>query len=560
MSPTTVTSTVTTAATHTAAHVTCPAVATDALCAVSTGAEVLQKESPTALDSSVLEILGEDPSESIQYGSEIRKELANRLEHIATTGLSKEVRKELLEAYLIPANCTKIGAPLMNAEIKAAVTDVITKRDKGIEMRQKQLACAISGLAGVINTELESSEKNNERLKQLMDIGRILCDVQHSESVTRRNFAIYSIKKDLKDHITNTKIDKYLFGEELAETLKTAKAVSKSGTELKVKSQVRSVKPFTPTSNLNWRARAPARRQQGPQRNREPAHRSSTPGPSSRHTRTPRHGYSSKTSQPPQRQQRRRSLVAACPAIEYGLLYTKEFERCKFLNLKDDDNYDRHMTLPDTLLPDFHWWLKAVKHSITKDIWQWCESRNIHIFASYIKSAENVVADAESRRTHPDIEWELADGAFKEITRKFGHPQAPCLHRNLLQIGVLDEGFRPQVTWNQMKPEKPREVKVPVLRVILVENLAACDLKAGVVLQDVTATEDQRVGGTAAGLHLVGTTPYPTLSNVSQAKLSSRRNSTLSIGLRDGPSDQPSIVTTLDDMKGHVALLFPKRI
>ncbi|XP_063635076.1 uncharacterized protein LOC134805789 [Cydia splendana] len=302
----TVTSTVTTAATHTAAHVTCPAVATDALCAVSTGAEVLQKESPTALDSSVLEILGEDPSESIQYGSEIRKELANRLEHIATTGLSKEVRKELLEAYLIPANCTKIGAPLMNAEIKAAVTDVITKRDKGIEMRQKQLACAISGLAGVINTELESSEKNNERLKQLMDIGRILCDVQHSESVTRRNFAIYSIKKDLKDHITNTKIDKYLFGEELAETLKTAKAVSKSGTELKVKSQVRSVKPFTPTSNLNWRARAPARRQQGPQRNREPAHRSSTPGPSSRHTRTPRHSYSSKTSQPPQRQQRRR--------------------------------------------------------------------------------------------------------------------------------------------------------------------------------------------------------------------------------------------------------------
>ncbi|XP_063374150.1 uncharacterized protein LOC134661866 [Cydia amplana] len=211
------------------------------------------------------------------------------------------------------------------------------------------------------------------------------------------------------------------------------------------------------------------------------------------------------------------SLVAACPAIEYGLLYTKEFERCKFLNLKDDDNYDRHMTLPDTLLPDLHWWFKAVKHSvrqikidsycleiftdasttgwgaacgnetasgvwsreeqemhinglellaaffglkvfaknrtkcqilmridnstaiayinrmggiqfphltqITKDIWQWCEFRNIYIFASYIKSAENVVADAESRRTHPDIEWELADGAFKEITRKFGHPQ-----------------------------------------------------------------------------------------------------------------------------------------
>lgn len=141
----------------------------------------------------------------------------------------------------------------MNAEIKAAVTVIITKRDKGIELRQKQLACAISGLSGLINKEMESREKDNERLKQLMDIGRILCDVQHSESVIRRNFAIYSIKKDVKD----------------------------------------------------WRAPAPAYRQQGPQWGRRPAYQP-RPGPSARHIRVPRHDNSLKTSQPPQRHHQRR--------------------------------------------------------------------------------------------------------------------------------------------------------------------------------------------------------------------------------------------------------------
>lgn len=209
-------------------------------------------------------------------------------------------------------------------------------------------------------------------------------------------------------------------------------------------------------------------------------------------------------------------LVAACPAVEYGWVYTKEFERCKFLNLDGDDNYDKYLNLPNTLLPDFYWWLNTIDNSmhrirnddysleiysdasttgwgaacgddsasgqwsncerikhinylellaafialkifakdlsncqvllrvdnstaiayinrmggiqfphlsgIAKQIWQWCEERKIFVFACYIKSCENIVADAESRRNHPDIEWELSDYAFKTLTRKFGHP------------------------------------------------------------------------------------------------------------------------------------------
>lgn len=40
-----------------------------------------------------------------------------------------------------------------------------------------------------------------------------------------------------------------------------------------------------------------------------------------------------------------------------------------------------------------------------------------------IRSADNKTADAESRRVHPDIEWELADWAFQKIVTLFGTPE-----------------------------------------------------------------------------------------------------------------------------------------
>ncbi|KAJ2940861.1 hypothetical protein O0L34_g10122 [Tuta absoluta] len=60
--------------------------------------------------------------------------------------------------------------------------------------------------------------------------------------------------------------------------------------------------------------------------------------------------------------------------------------------------------------------------AIAKQIWQWCETRKIFVYASYIKSSDNVIADAESRKTHPDIEWELTNAAYHDIIKKFFCP------------------------------------------------------------------------------------------------------------------------------------------
>lgn len=255
---------------------------------------------PLALDAILeedfLEILGEDPSQATVFGKEIHLGLAKRLEHISVNGLDNNSRKEILKKYLVPNNCTLIGAPLLNAEIKAALPEPTWRRDKGIEARQKQLAVAISCLSGIISTHIRAENKDESILKQLMDASRLICDIQHSDSMKRRHFALTSLKKDINEHLLQTKIDKYLFGANLSDTIKTAKTVSKSGADIKVTYNNKYVankklpqsQPSTSRA-LNWRAPPPGRRPLGPQRSRPPpaARRPAPPAPSSSTSRGP---------------------------------------------------------------------------------------------------------------------------------------------------------------------------------------------------------------------------------------------------------------------------------
>ncbi|CAF4940591.1 unnamed protein product [Pieris macdunnoughi] len=82
------------------------------------------------VDDELLQVLAEDPSRSNTPGKDIQSDLAVRRQHIATSGLSKDTRKELLSKYLLPGKCTLINAPDLNAEVKAAISDTVYKRDQ----------------------------------------------------------------------------------------------------------------------------------------------------------------------------------------------------------------------------------------------------------------------------------------------------------------------------------------------------------------------------------------------------------------------------------------------
>jgi hypothetical protein len=55
------------------------------------------------------------------------------------------------------------------------------------------------------------------------------------------------------------------------------------------------------------------------------------------------------------------TLVSACPAMKYGWLYTKRFERCKQLALQANNfNFQSQMSLWSHLQSDFLWWERNI--------------------------------------------------------------------------------------------------------------------------------------------------------------------------------------------------------
>ena len=57
-------------------------------------------------------------------------------------------------------------------------------------------------------------------------------------------------------------------------------------------------------------------------------------------------------------------LVAACPAVQYGWLYTKILEREKLLALeRSDENYNAKMEISDVAKADFLWWIQYLPDS-----------------------------------------------------------------------------------------------------------------------------------------------------------------------------------------------------
>nr|CAH7724087.1 unnamed protein product [Callosobruchus chinensis] len=178
-------------------------------------------------------------------------------------------------------------------------------------------------------------------------------------------------------------------------------------------------------------------------------------------------------------------LVSVCPASPYGWAHIKKFEYYKYKALKRCfGNYDGTLKISNDLHDDFLWWtmnlasselnssekdnhnnylelltalnglksfaknysnyniilridnITTISHVnrmggirfphlnyITQQIWKWCETRKIIIFASYVNTRENVTADMASIKIPTESEYSLSQTAFQKITDVFGNPQ-----------------------------------------------------------------------------------------------------------------------------------------
>lgn len=103
-------------------------------------------------------------------------------------------------------------------------------------------------------------------------------------------------------------------------------------------------------------------------------------------------------------------------AAYYALkTFGKGFKNCRFLLRMDN-------TTGISFINRMGGTRQNLLNEITRTIWKWCEHRRIIIFASYINTKDNYVADTESRALSIETEYQLANNYFEIIVEKFGKP------------------------------------------------------------------------------------------------------------------------------------------
>ncbi|KAJ8966376.1 hypothetical protein NQ314_003552 [Rhamnusium bicolor] len=87
-------------------------------------------------------------------------------------------------------------------------------------------------------------------IELISDSAKLLADVHHQDSDSRRNLVSLHLKKDLIGTMNETGVDGWLFGENLGDRIKAARAMERSGQDLRNSS-------IKPSSKRKKKTRAP---------------------------------------------------------------------------------------------------------------------------------------------------------------------------------------------------------------------------------------------------------------------------------------------------------------
>nr|XP_034194204.1 uncharacterized protein LOC117610677 [Osmia lignaria] len=190
------------------------------------------------LDEVTLGLLGDDPAKDTQKGPDIHVAVAERWDKILRDGLSKDQKRDLQEKYPTIGNCPLTRAPKLNPEIKTALSALAGKKDHYQYLAQNQLGAGINAIGAAL-TEVLKAEKSIELavdstkfIERLADAGRILADLHHDMSKTRKSFIVPGLNPIVKQIADESPIDGLLFGEKFSENLKAAKVMEKASKDV----------------------------------------------------------------------------------------------------------------------------------------------------------------------------------------------------------------------------------------------------------------------------------------------------------------------------------------
>lgn len=211
------------------------------------------------LDDETLQILSDDEDSNKGDTLLLHPKLKNAWSKILLEGMKREKKTALLEKYP-RSNSSLFQTPKLNLEIEASVKEATLKRDKffvaDLDLCGASLAALGSSISMIFNGSTQEID-TKDLLSKLIDSGKLMCELHNQLVKARKAFIYPCIDKSARQILEKTKHGEYLFGPELSQKVKCAKAVEKLG--LTLKQATTEKKPsFNASTSLNWRG-LPAR-------------------------------------------------------------------------------------------------------------------------------------------------------------------------------------------------------------------------------------------------------------------------------------------------------------
>ncbi|KAJ8912751.1 hypothetical protein NQ315_016707 [Exocentrus adspersus] len=203
--------------------------------------------------------LGSRPTLDTEKGPPLHKEIVVRWNLYLRKGVSKDLRKEVIEKYKIPSNCQTLTPPLINSEILLCLPKFASEHDSFMMALQQQLAHGLSGFwcfvedstrilfytkgsnptqedgVGLVIDNMLPTESQSENLNILAEASQLFANVHYAISAHCKFKITPHLNPDCRKVAKTLEIDEFLLSKNFAEAVKKEHTVKKASTEFKRK-------------------------------------------------------------------------------------------------------------------------------------------------------------------------------------------------------------------------------------------------------------------------------------------------------------------------------------
>ncbi|XP_070199875.1 uncharacterized protein [Littorina saxatilis] len=197
---------------------------------------------PSDQEEDLIAELDKDLEGKEKTSAAVATSLAELINKKFRSKLSEEKTKDRMEKYVRPENCGALQTPLVNPEIWKSMTGEARNSDIKFSHMQKAIATAGTALAestqtlihAKINADAESRKKIGEAIEKNGDAIALAGSAFHSLSIRRRQGIRPFLNANLAGLCSDSVpvSDKWLFGDNLATSMKDIKEMDKLGSSL----------------------------------------------------------------------------------------------------------------------------------------------------------------------------------------------------------------------------------------------------------------------------------------------------------------------------------------